>query len=395
MNVLMENPAPIATKNTCNDNAPPMDEFLVMLAHELRNPLTSLSNTLEIWRSGAAEENVVHDLQRIMGRQLQHLVQLVDDLLDVSRVSRGVIILEQEPVDLAQIVKYAVESAHDQFTARHQAIAVTLPKEEVCVAGDAVRLKQILCNLLVNAAKYTPSHGHIAVTLTRETDSAVIRVVDDGVGIAPELLPHVFFLNRFVQSQQSLDRQQGGLGLGLTLVRRLVEMHGGSVTAQSLGLKQGSVFVVRLPLMAHGEIQLPVPVPVAQHPELSSSLHILVIEDDADSAKTTQMLLELQGHQVHIAFNGAAGIESAEHFKPDVIMLDIGLPGMNGYEVAKKLRKLPATHGTMLIALSGYGQEEDIQKSVAAGFDHHLVKPADSTELQALLAGVTKIPVTN
>jgi two-component system CheB/CheR fusion protein len=395
MNVPLENPVPIAAQDQSNDNAPPMDEFLVMLAHELRNPLTSLCNALEIWQSGAAEEKVTHDLQRIMKRQLQHMVQLVDDLLDVSRVSRGVIILEHEPVDLVQIVNYAAENSREQFTARHQVIAVNLPQQEVRVAGDAVRLKQILCNLLVNAAKYTPPHGHIAITLTREAECAVIRVVDDGVGIAAELLPQVFFLDRFVRSQQSLDRQQGGLGLGLTLVRRLVEMHGGTVTAQSLGLKQGSAFVVRLPLMTPGDVTLSVPVPVTLRPTPTAGLRILVIEDDADSAKTTQMLLELQGYQVQVAFNGAAGIESAKLFKPNVILLDIGLPGMNGYEVAQRLRQLPATHKTMLIALSGYGQVEDIQKSAAAGFDHHLVKPADTAVLQALLAGVTTNPVTN
>lgn len=388
MNVPLENPAPIATKDQCNDNAPPMDEFLVMLAHELRNPLTSLSNALEIWQSGAAVEKVTHDLQQIMRRQLQHMAQLVDDLLDVARVSRGVIILEKEPVDLAQIVNFAVENSREQFAARHQEIVVALPKQEVCVAGDAVRLKQILSNLLVNAAKYTPIHGHIAVALTREADSAVMRVSDDGIGIAPELLPHVFFLSRFVQSQQSLDRQQSGLGLGLTLVRRLVEMHGGTVVARSLGLKQGTEFIVRLPLMVRGDLTLPAPVQAAQHPALAVGLHILVIEDDADSAKTTQMLLELQGHQVQIAFNGAAGIESAKLFKPEVILLDIGLPGMNGYAVAQRLRQLPETNKTMLIALSGYGQAEDLEKSAAAGCDHHLVKPADAASLQALLAGV-------
>ena len=251
--------------------------------------------------------------------------------------------------------------------------------------GDAVRLEQILSNLLINACKYTEPGGRIAVTLECDKGNAVIRVVDNGVGISPELLPYIFDL--FVQEERSLDRKQGGLGLGLTLVRRLVELHGGTVEAKSQGLKKGSEFVVRLPIIDEAGVALSVAPPAAPQKASSAGRRILIVDDNAEAVKTTQMLLELWGHEIQTALDGPSGIKAAQIFKPEVIILDIGLPGMNGYEVAKCLRQLPGTEKVLLIALSGYGQEEDLRKSKEAGFDHHLVKPADMDQLQALISG--------
>lgn len=366
------------------------DEFLVMLAHELRNPMASIGNALEIWKSddaGAEEEN---EAQLIMARQLQKMVQIVDDLLDVSGVTRGDMILEKEPVNLLQVVNYAVENARQDLALRKQEISLSLPKEAVFVKGDAVRLKQVMNNLLANASKYTELRGHIAVALECHAGTATIRVTDDGVGISPEFLQNVFSFDHFVQSKKSLDRQQGGLGLGLLLVRRLVEFHGGTVEAKSAGLKKGSEFIVRLPIiMSVVEAALPAAFPLPPKKAPASPLRILLVEDNADSATTTQIFLALQGHKVHVAASGPAGVEAALSFKPEVIILDIGLPGMNGYEVSKQIRKLPETKDVLLIALSGYGQAEDIQKAKEAGFDHHLVKPADPNQLLALVSGVS------
>jgi len=362
------------------------DQFLVMLAHELRNPLASISNGLEIWKAGDSTAKDANEAQVIMGRQLQQIAQIIDDLLDVSHVTRGVFILEEEPVDLLQVINYAVKDSRPDFTARQQEISLSLPGEKLFVKGDAVRLKQVLCNLLVNASKYTGLRGHITVALQIDAGQAVIRVSDDGEGIAPELLPHIFNFGRLVQLKTSRDMQEGGLGLGLTLVRRYIELQGGTVEAKSTGLKKGSEFIIRLPMtMSVVENAPPEAASAVPQKAPAAGRRILVIEDNADSAKTTQILLTLQGHEVQLAFSGAAGIEAAQSFNPDVIILDIGLPGMNGYDVAKRLRELPATKKTRLIALSGYGRAEDIQKSREAGFDHHLVKPADNDQLLALL----------
>ena len=366
------------------DNDMHKDEFLAMLAHELRNPLTPIRNALEIWRSGDAGEKAEKELQMIMDRQLQKMVRLVDDLLDVSRITRGTIALKKDPVDLVQLISQTVESLRHQCEERQHKISLLLPKEKVLVKGDAIRLEQVVSNILINACKYTEPGGHITVTLEREIDSALIRITDNGVGISPELLPHIFDL--FVQAERSLDRAQGGLGIGLTLVRRLVELQGGNVEAKSQGLNKGSEFIVRLPIISEVEVALPVTQPV--EPQKASLMkRILVIEDNADASMTTKMLLELQGHTVQTAVDGLSGIKAAQTFKPEVILLDIGLPGMDGYEVARRLRKLPETEKALLIALSGYGQAEDRRKSKEAGCDHHLVKPADAAKLRALISG--------
>jgi two-component system CheB/CheR fusion protein len=319
----------------------------------------------------------------IVDRQLQKVIRLVDDLLDVSRITRGVIVLKKDPVDIVQLVNQTVEGVRHDFDTRQHELSLSLPKEEVFVEGDAIRLEQVISNLLINACKYTDSGGHIVVTVKREMGNVLIHVIDNGIGISPDLLPYVFDL--FVQAGRTLDRTQGGLGIGLTLVRQLIELHGGTVEAKSAGLKKGSEFIVHLPIIAEAEATLPATSPVT--PQNLPKRRILVIEDNVDSANTTQMFLEMQGHTVQIAFGGLSGIEIAQKFKPEVILLDIGLPGMDGYEVARRLRKLPETEKVLLIALSGYGQADDRRKSKEAGFDHHLVKPAGINQLQALLSG--------
>jgi two-component system CheB/CheR fusion protein len=368
--------------DTLKGNDRHKDEFLAMLAHELRNPLVPIRNAMEIWKRGDAGALVEKDLQVIMDRQLQKVVRLVDDLLDVSRITRGVITLKKDAVDIVQLVNQTVEGVRHDFDTRQHELSLFLPEAAVLVEGDAIRLEQVVSNLLINACKYTDPGGHIVVVVKREPRNVVIQIIDNGIGIAPELLPHIFDL--FVQAGRTLDRTQGGLGIGLTLVRRLVALHEGTVEAKSAGLNQGSEFIVHLPIMAAAADT--VPGHDVNTLPLLRKRRILVIEDNIDSAKTTQMLLELQGHQVQVAYGGLHGIETAQTFKPEVIILDIGLPGMDGYEVARRLRKLPGTEKILLIALSGYGQADDIQKSTEAGFDHHLVKPADTNQLQALIS---------
>ena len=369
--------------NTLKDNDLHKDEFLAMLAHELRNPLVPIRNALEIWKRGDAGKDAEKKFQAIMERQLQKVVRLVDDLLDVSRITRGVIMLKRDCVDLTLLVSQATEGMRHQFEERQHEVSLSLPMEKVFVQGDATRLEQVVSNLLTNAIKYTEPGGRIAVTLEREKDNALIQITDNGVGISPDLLPYIFDL--FVQAERSLDRTQGGLGLGLTLVRRLVGLQGGTVEAKSQGLKEGSEFVVRLPMIAGEGSAAPLTPPVQTQETPFVKCRILVIEDNADAATTTQMLLELQGHEVQVASEGPSGIKAAQIFKPNVILLDIGLPGMDGYEVARRLRELPETKKTLLIALSGYGQAEDLRKSEESGFDHHLVKPADTAHLQGLI----------
>src|SRR5665213_3393131 len=369
--------------NTLKDNDLHKDEFLAMLAHELRNPLVPIRNAMEIWKRGDAGKVAEKEFQAIMDRQLQKVVRLVDDLLDVSRITRGVIVLKNDLVDLTLLVSQATEGMRHQFEERQHDVSLSLPTAKVFVQGDATRLEQVVSNLLTNAVKYTEPGGRITVALEREKHSALIRITDNGVGISPDLLPYIFDL--FVQAERSLDRTQGGLGLGLTLVRRLVGLQDGTVEAKSQGLKKGSEFIVRLPMTIQAEVALPVTPPVAA--KKAPERRILVIEDNVDAAKSTRMLLELQGYEIQIAAGGLSGIEAALNFKPEVILLDIGLPGMDGYEVARRLRKLPATEKVLLIALSGYGQAEDLRKSKEAGFDHHLVKPADINQIEALISG--------
>jgi CheY-like chemotaxis protein len=342
---------------------------------------------------------LVHDNAnlRLMGevveRQVQHLSRLVDDLLDVSRFTRGKITLRKEPTDLAAVVARAVEIARSAVEGRRQELSVLHSSEPLRVEADPVRLAQVLGNLLNNAAKYTPEGGRIWLTAGREDGEAVLRVRDTGIGIRADMLPRVFDL--FTQGDRTLDRAQGGLGIGLTLAKSLIELHGGRVEAHSAGPNQGSEFVVRLPLL-----------PGSAHPEEarveknernapSPPRRVLVVDDNTDTAESLAKLLELMGHQVRTAPDGPAALESVRDYRPEVVLLDIGLPGMDGYEVARRLRAERATEAVFLVALTGYGQEEDRRRSREAGFDRHLVKPVDLNTLRQVLVSAQALPQQN
>lgn len=373
-----------AALNSLKNNERRTNEFLAMLAHELRNPLAAIRNAWEIWRRGDAGADIEKQAQAMLDRQLQKEVRLVDDLLDVSRITRGVITLNKQPVDLVQVVDHAIEETRFLFDARNHELVVALPVEQVIVHGDATRLEQVMTNLLGNSIKFTAPGGRISITLERVDETAVLSVADTGIGIAPELLPAIFEL--FVQAERSVDRSQGGLGLGLTLVRRLVELHGGSVAADSSGLQQGSTFSVRLPLMSREFAHSPVAKPDLPEYTAVASRRILVVDDSPDTAESLALLLRLQKHTVEIAHDGAAAVAITQAFKPEVVLLDIGLPDLDGYQVARRLRELREGPALLLIAVSGYGRAEDLQHSNDAGFDHHLVKPIDVHQLNALIA---------
>jgi signal transduction histidine kinase len=371
------------------DEAQRKDEFLAMLAHELRNPLAPVRNALQIIKMPEASLKDVAKAREMMERQLQHLVRLVDDLLDVSRIMRNRIELHKERVELATVFARAVETAQPAIDVQGHVLNVSLPTEPIAVEGDVMRLAQVVSNLLVNAAKYTDKAGQIWLSGEREDEQAVIRVRDTGIGIDPKLLPEVFDL--FVQSDRSLARSQGGLGIGLTLVRRLVELHGGSVTASSPGLGHGSEFVVRLDALPTARVtrvaKLNSHVPENdQIPRASAPRRVLVVDDNVDAATSAAVLLRFLGHEVATAHDGAAALSAAASFVPDVAILDIGLPGMSGYDLARALRARPEFRSLVLVALTGYGNEEDRRKSIEAGFNRHLIKPVDPATVAGLLA---------
>ncbi len=358
------------------------DEFLAMLGHELRNPLAPIRNALQILKLAGHDPGAVARTREMMDRQVQQLARLVDDLLDVSRITRGVVELRRAVVDVRDVVARAVETARPLIDAKRHRLNVAQPSGPVFVEGDPVRLAQVVGNLLNNAAKYTPEGGDIAVAFGVEGEQAVVRVRDNGAGIPANMLPRVFDL--FTQVEQTIDRAQGGLGIGLTLVRSLVEMQGGSVEAHSGGPGRGSEFVIRLPAWAGAE---PGPPPADQHGVATHGpgCRVLVVDDNVDAAESLAMLLRLSGYDVRTANDGSAALEAARAFHPEAVVLDVGLPGMDGYEVARRLRREPGAEGLLLIALTGYGQEEDQRRSARAGFDHHLVKPADPIALDKLL----------
>jgi PAS domain S-box-containing protein len=356
------------------------DEFLAMLAHELRNPLAPIRNAGELLLrrtpAAAAERRAVE----IIDRQVRQMTRMVDDLLDVSRITHGRIELERQPVELGAVVAAAVEAVAPAMLERRHRLSV-VPGPALTVKGDAARLQQCLVNLLSNAAKYTDAGGDVRVELLRDGGEAVLRVQDSGAGIAPDMLPVVFDL--FVQSARTLDRAQGGLGLGLSIVRRLVEMHGGRVAAHSAGIGQGSTFEMRLPL-SHPSTAVAPPPP---SPAEAAPRRVLLIDDNEDAAESLAMMLRADGHEVRTGFSAAAALEMAAAWQPEVVLLDIGLPVMDGYEVARRLRAGPARAGMRLVALTGYGQPEDIQRSAAAGFDSHLVKPVGLEALARAIVG--------
>ncbi len=358
------------------------DEFLATLAHELRNPLAPIRNAARAIRLKAANDPQLLRAQEIIDRQVDHLSRLVDDLLDISRIAHGKIELQLDLLPLHTIVEYAIEMTRPLFVARRHDLSFKTAIVPVWVLGDPARLSQSVANVLSNAAKFTEPGGRIQVQLDREDTHGIVRVRDDGVGMPADLVPHVFDL--FMQGDRSLERAQGGLGLGLSLVKRLVELHGGTVQARSEGAGKGSEFSISLP-MAMAPLTTESREPARQAD--SEPRRILVVDDNRDAADSIADLLRLERHTVQTAYSGAAALSVARVYKPDVVFLDIGLPGMDGYEIARRLREFPETARSRLIALTGYGQASDREQSKAAGFDAHVVKPVDPTALPPLVAG--------
>jgi PAS domain S-box-containing protein len=359
------------------------DQFLAMLAHELRNPLTPVLNGLQILQLSSADRTTAEQARVMIERQIRHLTRLVDDLLDVSRITQGKIRVRRERIDLANLVWTTAEDRRPVLEQVGMTLVVDVPEEPVWVAGDATRLAQILNNLLDNAVKFRNGGDGVTVRMAvdEERGQAVINVQDRGIGIAKDLFPRLFEV--FAQADSSLDRSRGGLGIGLSVVKGLVELHGGEVQATSGGPGKGATFTVRLPLMREREA-------LAESPALplkpaAFPLRILIVEDNRDAANSLRTLLHLLGHQAAVAYTGPEGVELARDWRPDVVLCDIGLPGLDGYGVAGELRHNPVTAGTRLIAITGYGEEADRQRAREAGFDHHLTKPVDAAALQPLL----------
>jgi PAS domain S-box-containing protein len=371
------------------------DEFLAMLSHELRNPLAPILNAALLLRlhsnrnrQSGIENPILHQSATIIQRQVGQLTRIVDDLLEVSRITTGRIQLHQEQIALGVVVENAVATVRSLIDQRMHELIVSLPTKAIWLHADAARLEQVVVNLLTNAAKYSEPRGHIWLSVEQEGEEAVLRVRDRGIGIGSEVLPRIFDL--FTQAEQSLDRSQGGLGIGLALVQRLVEMHGGTVAASSI-LGQGSEFVVRLPVVSspHPNASAP-PAQTAQ--PTAPSLRVLVVDDNVDTVTTLAMLVKESGNEVRMAYDGSAVVEAALDYRPSVVLLDIGLPGLNGYEVAKRLRQQPTLKNIVLVAMTGYGQLSDRQRSQEAGFDHHLVKPGDFAKVLQILANISESP---
>jgi signal transduction histidine kinase len=363
------------------------DEFLATLAHELRNPLAPIRTGLQALARPGGDGAGGTVIRAIMERQLSQMVRLIDDLLDVSRISSGKVVLQRSRVDLRAIAELAIEASQPFIASGQHEFTAELPVGPVWVDGDASRLSQVISNLLNNAAKYTNEGGKLRLTLSSKETDAIVRIQDNGVGIPPEMLNEVF--DMFTQVNRTLDRSQGGLGIGLSLVRRLTEMHGGKVTAESAGLGHGSTFTVRIPVLGAAD---PLPKSLetggGREQPKSPSLRVLVVDDIADVADVLKMLLDLEGFETRVAYSGVAALESARDFKPDVVICDIGLPEMDGHEIARRLRRDPDMAPATLIALTGWGTEGEVRRTRESGFDFHLVKPVDANALLELLSHV-------
>ena len=359
------------------------DEFIATLAHELRNPLAPIRSCIEVFRLCAPGDHDFEWGRNLIEQQVAHMSRLVDDLLDISRITRNKLELKKEKILLTHVLDAAVQSTRSLIEQRNHQLTVTTPAEPIEIVADAVRLTQVFVNLLHNAAKYTPQGGRISLNAERNGSYAVLRVKDNGIGMTADKLPLVFAM--FYQAERSYDQGHGGLGIGLTLVKRLVEMHGGTVEARSAGFNQGSEFIVRLPISVEESSR----VPAKQQPAESAVSHrILVVDDYPNAAESLARWLRRMGNEVHTALDGLEGIEAAEMLRPEVVLLDIGMPKLNGYEAARRIRAQPWGKEIVLVALTGWGQAEDRQRTQAAGFDVHLVKPIDHRQLTALLSGL-------
>jgi signal transduction histidine kinase/ActR/RegA family two-component response regulator len=364
------------------------DEFLATLAHELRNPLAPLRNGLQVIRL-AGSTGIVEEARTMMERQLAHLVRLVDDLLDMSRVTSGKLELRRQWVELRTVIDAAIETSRPAIEQAGHELSVVIPQDPILLDGDSTRLSQVVSNLLNNSAKYTHRGGHVRLSVHREGDMAVIVVADDGIGIPPSMLGKVFEM--FIQVDRALEKTNGGLGIGLSLVQGLVEMHGGTIEARSEGEGRGSQFIVRLParFVAVQDVEQSV---LDEKVGSSGRRRILVTDDNVDSAKSLARLLELLGNDVSTANDGLQAVDLAVTFRPDVVLLDIGMPRLNGYEACRRIREQTWGMNAILIAMTGWGQEEDKQRSEEAGFDYHLVKPVDFKALEKLLASLKTEP---
>jgi two-component system, chemotaxis family, CheB/CheR fusion protein len=364
------------------------DEFLALLAHELRNPLAPIRYALAMNRKEGRTAEQQRRAEEIIERQVTHMSRLLDDLLDVSRITRGSLELKKTPTELTLIIGSAIETARPILDSKHHAFLLDLPAEAIRLEADPVRLAQVFSNLLINAAKYTDPGGQIQLRATQQEGELMVAIRDNGMGISPDMMPRLFML--FSQAQSALGRAEGGLGVGLSLVRGLIGLHGGSVKAHSEGPGRGSEFIVRIPVGAPlktPEVEATTDVPVP-----GAGLKILVVDDSRDAADTCAMLLELSGHHVQTAYTGQRALELAETFRPHVLLLDIGLPDFDGYQLAKKIRTSSWGRGTVLVAVTGWGQEQDRRRAFEAGFDHHLTKPIAADTVESLLQSLSAVP---
>jgi signal transduction histidine kinase len=363
------------------------DEFLAMLAHELRNPLAPISTGAHLLKLLHSDNAQITQTCAIIARQVEHMTSLVDDLLDVSRVTRGLVSLSTEPLDLKRVIDDAAEQVRPLVNARRHRVVLDLPPEAATVKGDHKRLVQVVANLLGNATKYTPEGGHIELRLARENGDYVITVSDDGIGMEPGLVERVFDL--FTQAERTPDRSQGGLGLGLALAKSLVELHGGSVSAHSKGLGKGSTFSVRLPRYEEAAPVVPEQEPsIERRGAPAAPLRVLLVDDNQDAVHTLELFLKAAGHEVRVAYRSGEALEAARAFRPEVCLLDIGLPDFDGNQLARRLRMMPQAAGARLVAMTGYGRQQDRDAATAAGFDDYLVKPVNTVQLTQLLAEV-------
>lgn len=358
------------------------DEFLAMLAHELRNPLAPIATAAALLKLGSLDEDRLRKVSKIITRQVEHMTELVDDLLDVSRVTRGLVTLQEEVLNISSVLADAVEQVRPSMEAKQQHFTEQVPEEHLFVTGDRTRLIQILSNVLNNASKYSPDGGQISLRVIADKAHVMVTVEDDGIGISADLLPHIFDL--FTQAERSADRSQGGLGLGLALVKNLIELHGGKVSAHSAGVGEGSQFTVWMPRTHATNITLEADARVSMS-SCETIRKVLVVDDNADAAETLKLLLEAKGHEVFTANLAHDALIIARQTSPDILFLDIGLPDMDGYELARRLRNIPETVGSSLVAVTGYGQLQDRERATEAGFDHHFVKPAKAADVLNVL----------